>query len=60
MVDRSFLWAQPKALDLSLVPIEQNNTRTLSESCVNMQLINSVDEQRRERERWAKILGAKK
>jgi hypothetical protein len=60
MVDRSFLFTQPKTLHLELVPIEKDNARSLSESCANMQLNNSADELQRERERWAKVLGSKK
>lgn len=60
MVDRSFLFQEPKSLKLELVPIEDNNTSSTSEACANNMLRHTHDELQRERERWAKVLGSKK
>jgi hypothetical protein len=60
MVDRTFLFQQSKPLNLELVPIDTDNKRSTSEACANNMLGSTHDELQRERERWAKVLGAKK
>ena len=60
MVDRSFLFQQPKTLHLELVPIEKDNVRSTSEAYAIVMLSHVHDELQRERERRAKVLGSKK